>query len=72
MVEKGLKDGLLIEGTLRINPKNYEDAFVTNEMKNEPDIYIGGMMNRNRALNGDEVVVDILPESEWKVNTELV
>ena len=72
MVEKGLKDGLLIEGTLRINPKNYEDAFVTNDMKNEPDIYIGGMMNRNRAFNGDDVIVDILPESEWKVNHELV
>ena len=72
MVEKGLKDGLLIEGTLRINPKNYEDAFVTNDMKNEPDIYIGGMVNRNRALNGDDVIVDVLPESEWKVNNELI
>ena len=72
MVEKGLKEGLLVEGTLRINPKNYEEAFVTNDMKNELDIYIGGMLNRNRALNGDEVIVDILPESEWRVNNELI
>ena len=72
MVEKGLQQGLLLEGTLRINPKCYEEGFVTNENLTEPDIFIGGLMNRNRALNGDEVIVDLLPESEWRVNYELV
>ena len=71
MVEKGLKERMLIEGTIRINPKCYEDAFVSRGI-NEPDIYVGGMMYRNRALNGDEVVVDILPEADWRVNNELV
>ena len=72
MVGKGLQQGLLLEGTLRINPKCYEEGFVTNENLAEPDIFIGGLMNRNRALNGDEVIVDLLPESEWRVNYELV
>ena len=72
MVERGLKRGLLLEGTLRINPKSYEDAFISNDVYNEPDIYIGGIMSRNRALNGDEVIVDLLPESEWRVNNELI
>ena len=71
MVEKGLTERMLIEGTLRINPKRYEDAFVSSGL-NEPDIYVGGMLCRNRALNGDEVVVDVLPETEWRVNNELV
>ena len=72
MVEKGLREKLLIEGTLRINPKRYEDAFVANETSNEPDVYIAGVLGRNRALNGDVVVIDLFPESEWRVNNELV
>ena len=72
MVESALKKGLLIEGILRINPKAFEDAFISSNVPNELDIYIGGIMNRNRALNGDEVVVDLLPECQWKVNNELI
>ena len=40
MVEKGLKEGLLIEGTLRINPKSYEEAFVSNDFSNESVAYM--------------------------------
>ena len=32
------------------------------------DILIQGMRNRNRALEGDEVLVKLNPESEWKVS----
>jgi len=30
------------------------------------EILITGKVHRNRAINGDEVIVKILPRSEWK------
>ena len=39
-VLKGLKEESLIEGTLRINPKNYEDAFISSPAAKDQDIYI--------------------------------
>ena len=53
MVKQGMSKGLLISGTLRINPRAFEDAFLTSTDYN--DVYINGVMNRNRALHGDEV-----------------
>ena len=29
-----------------------------------------GIRNRNRALHGDKVVIDILPETDWRINIE--
>lgn len=65
-VQQGLKRGEFIEGALRINPRNYEDAYI-NDPDGQMDIYIGGMRDRNRALNGDVVVVQVKPKQEWKV-----
>lgn len=31
------------------------------------DIFLDGIVARNRALNGDIVVVQILPREQWKV-----
>lgn len=31
------------------------------------DIFLDGVVARNRALNGDVVVVQILPPEQWKV-----
>lgn len=65
-VQQGLKRGEFIEGALRINPRNYEDAYIS-DPDGQMDIYIGGMRDRNRALNGDVVVVQVKPKQEWKV-----
>lgn len=32
------------------------------------DIFLDGVVARNRALNGDIVVVKVLPREQWKVN----
>lgn len=32
------------------------------------DIFLDGIVARNRALNGDVVVVQILPREQWKVH----
>lgn len=33
---------------------------------NSMDILIVGTVNRNRAIHGDVVVVEVLPEAQWK------
>eukprot|EP00794_Sanderia_malayensis_P004691 gene4691-5306_t len=58
-VDEGLKSGKFIEGVFRINQKNFNKAYLTPPNSNE-DILIEGMNNRNRALHGDIVVVEIL------------
>ncbi|XP_048460543.1 DIS3-like exonuclease 2 [Rhincodon typus] len=67
-VSVGLKRGELIQGPLRVNPKNYQEAFVPSPDGNR-DIFINGIISRNRALNGDIVVVKLLPKEKWKVIT---
>ncbi|XP_076018288.1 DIS3-like exonuclease 2 [Genypterus blacodes] len=61
-----LKRGELIQGPLRINPKKYHEAFIPSP-DGLRDIFLDGIIARNRALNGDVVVVQILPQDQWKV-----
>ncbi|XP_053896278.1 DIS3-like exonuclease 2 isoform X3 [Malaclemys terrapin pileata] len=65
-VTAGLKRGELIQGPLRINPKKYHEAFIPCP-DGIRDIFIDGVVARNRALNGDIVVVKLLPKEQWKV-----
>ncbi|XP_046571532.1 LOW QUALITY PROTEIN: DIS3-like exonuclease 2 [Haliotis rubra] len=65
-VADGLKRGTLIEGPIRVNQKNYSEAYVPLP-DGTADIYISGLHNRNRALNGDIVAVQLLDEQDWKV-----
>lgn len=55
----------VIKGFIRINQRNFREAYITNP-DGTKDILIEGVKNRNRALEGDEVVVLILPQSSWK------
>ncbi|KAG7525593.1 DIS3-like exonuclease 2 [Solea senegalensis] len=65
-VSDGLKRGELIQGQLRINPKKYQEAFIPS-LDDTRDIFLDGIVARNRALNGDVVVVQLLPREQWKV-----
>nr|CAH7755922.1 unnamed protein product [Callosobruchus chinensis] len=64
-VETGLANGTLIRGFVRINPKNFKDSYVSNEDTTLADYYLTSLLDRNRALEGDEVVLQLKPESEW-------
>lgn len=70
-VQQALKKGEVVEGVLRINPRNYEDSFIS-APDNQMDIYIGGLHDRNRALNGDVVAVMIKPQNDWKVHWDRI
>ncbi|KAM8849262.1 DIS3-like exonuclease 2 isoform 2-T2 [Spinachia spinachia] len=65
-VSHGLKRGELIQGKLRINPKKYHEGFIPSPDDGR-DIFLDGIVARNRALNDDIVVVRILPREQWKV-----
>ncbi|POY69979.1 hypothetical protein BMF94_7023 [Rhodotorula taiwanensis] len=54
-----LAAGQLVVGTLRVNKRNRSDAYVANEAL-DTDIYICGSKDRNRALEGDVVAVELL------------
>ena len=65
-VSAALKRGEVHKGNLRISAKNYEMAWVSlREFKR--DLVILGMAPRNRALDGDVVVLEILPKENWKI-----
>ncbi|CAF4997009.1 unnamed protein product, partial [Rotaria magnacalcarata] len=55
-----------IRGILRINAKQYTDAFIS-DPEDGPDFYIDNVRERNRALNLDDVAAEIKPKREWKV-----
>lgn len=65
-----LADGLLVSGTLRVNRKNRSDAFVTTDVL-DADIFICGSKDRNRALEGDIVAVELLDVNDvWDSKKE--
>ncbi|MCP9265071.1 DIS3-like exonuclease 2 [Dirofilaria immitis] len=71
-VNRGLANGDLIKGILRVNQRNYEESFVDNPMGDEQqDILILGVHDRNRALHGDVVVVRIKDRNCWVVRDAL-
>ncbi|KAJ3180051.1 hypothetical protein HDU87_002274 [Geranomyces variabilis] len=64
-VQKGLQAGTLHQGSLRINKRNRSDAYVTLvNQTTDNDIYLCGVKARNRALEGDIVVLRILEGEE--------
>lgn len=59
-----------VEGNVRINPKFFKEAYV-GMPGNEADLLIDGVQDRNRALEGDLVVVKINPMDKWRgLNTK--
>uniref|UniRef100_A0A914KMQ1 Protein DIS3 homolog n=2 Tax=Meloidogyne TaxID=189290 RepID=A0A914KMQ1_MELIC len=59
----GLSKGNLKKGKFQISPENYLEAFVEFDM--EDQWFVQGSLNMNRAVHGDVVVAQLLPESEW-------
>ena len=55
-----IEEGKLVVGILRVNKKNRSDAWVSTDGVLDSDIYICGSKDRNRALEGDLVAVELL------------
>ncbi|KAG9255393.1 putative cell wall biogenesis protein phosphatase Ssd1 [Emericellopsis atlantica] len=67
-----LGDGQLVSGILRVNKKNRSDAYVTTgDGVLDADIFICGSKDRNRALEGDLVAIELLDVDEvWSQKRE--
>ncbi|EFR01536.1 cell wall biogenesis protein phosphatase Ssd1 [Nannizzia gypsea CBS 118893] len=64
------EEGKLVTGILRVNKKNRSDAYVTCA-ELDADIFICGSKDRNRALEGDLVAVELLDVDEvWNQKRE--
>ncbi|KAI8643833.1 hypothetical protein BD408DRAFT_341610 [Parasitella parasitica] len=68
-VQFGFAEGTLYQGIVRLT-KNPSDAYVKSDDL-DFDIYIGGTSDRNRALDGDLVVVQLKDVNEvWELRKE--
>eukprot|EP01114_Cavostelium_apophysatum_P019410 TRINITY_DN6252_c0_g1_i2.p1 TRINITY_DN6252_c0_g1~~TRINITY_DN6252_c0_g1_i2.p1 ORF type:complete len:1327 (-),score=433.29 TRINITY_DN6252_c0_g1_i2:12-3866(-) len=61
----GIKNGTLFKGAIRINAKKPSESYVTAPGFNQ-DILIETFIRRNRAFEGDIVVVEVFDKSKWK------
>uniref|UniRef100_T1IWQ4 DIS3-like exonuclease 1 n=1 Tax=Strigamia maritima TaxID=126957 RepID=T1IWQ4_STRMM len=71
ILQNGISTGKYHQGKLRVNKHHaHLEAFLSissSDSKSKvSDILIPGMKNRNRAIHGDVVVVELLPRTEWK------
>lgn len=69
-VNLGLQTNTLIEGVLRINPKQFQHSYVSSTDRSEQDVLIDGIKNRNRALEGDVVIVQMISDSDSEDNSD--
>src|SRR5690348_7996264 len=69
-IEEAIKSGRAVSGGLHVNPNKPDiQAFV--RVQGSSDIFVEGLENRNRALDGDVVLCEILHDTrevEEKVN----
>ncbi|EDQ90882.1 uncharacterized protein MONBRDRAFT_35038 [Monosiga brevicollis MX1] len=70
-VQGGLKAGKLVQGTLRISRENTQEAFVKPRDDPEHPVFVPGNL-MNRAVDGDLVALQILPESQWQTPSGII
>ncbi|KDO34493.1 hypothetical protein SPRG_00556 [Saprolegnia parasitica CBS 223.65] len=64
----GLAKGTYLQGILRVSKGNRYDSYVTVDGL-DTDINIHGVVDQNRAVDGDLVLVELHPQSQWKTTT---
>lgn len=72
-IHSGIKSGKLLQGTFQASRENYLEGNVSVQIDGmEKWILIQGLQNLNRAVHGDSVAIEILPESEWSLPSGVV
>eukprot|EP00775_Hariotina_reticulata_P011972 gene11972-12115_t len=64
-ITAGIAAGRFHQGALRVSRFNPFEGWVSSEAVGQ-DILISGRVDMNRAIDGDIVAVELLPESHWK------
>ncbi|XP_055377546.1 exosome complex exonuclease RRP44 [Condylostylus longicornis] len=70
-IHNGIKNSKFLQGAFMASRENYLEGHVMVE-KFEKPVLIQGRENLNRAIDGDTVAIEILPEDEWSAPSEIV
>ncbi|KAK5968788.1 DIS3 exosome endoribonuclease and 3'-5' exoribonuclease [Trichostrongylus colubriformis] len=65
-ITKGIAHGTIKKGTFSVSRENYREAFVMVDSTTMTSWFIHGL-GGNRAIDGDIVAVQLLPEEEWSL-----
>jgi len=71
-IQAGIQSQTLHSGVITISPYNFLEATVSNPSPDGKPYLIVGRENINRAVHGDVVAIQLLPESEWRGQTETI
>ena len=72
-IHSGIKTNKLLQGTFQASRENYLEGSVSVQINGtEKWILIQGLQNLNRAVHGDSVAIEILPETEWSLPSGVV
>lgn len=66
----GLKNGVLYQGSIQISEYNFLEGSISLPTFTKP-VLVVGQKNLNRSFNGDQVIVELLPKSEWKAPSSI-
>ncbi|OLL25563.1 Exosome complex exonuclease dis3 [Neolecta irregularis DAH-3] len=67
----GVKEGIYHQGVFQVSAYNFLEASVSTSAFDK-SLLVLGRENINRAVQGDIVVAQLLPQSEWKKPTEKI
>uniref|UniRef100_A0A2M4CSQ7 Protein DIS3 homolog n=1 Tax=Anopheles darlingi TaxID=43151 RepID=A0A2M4CSQ7_ANODA len=70
-IHQGIKNESLLQGAFLASRENYLEGYVRVEGIEKP-VLIQGRLNLNRAVDGDVVAIEMLPEREWKAPSDVV
>lgn len=70
-LQAGVRAGTLHQGYFNLDPYNYREGTVKVHSYPKPILLVGGE-NMNRSVTGDQVVVEVLDESEWRAPADEV
>ncbi|XP_076462182.1 LOW QUALITY PROTEIN: exosome complex exonuclease RRP44-like [Babylonia areolata] len=70
-IQMGIKSGRYKQGGFLASRENYLEANISVEGMDKM-VFVQGMINLNRAVDGDTVAIEMLPKSEWSCPSSLV
>uniref|UniRef100_A0A915EFZ8 Protein DIS3 homolog n=1 Tax=Ditylenchus dipsaci TaxID=166011 RepID=A0A915EFZ8_9BILA len=67
---EGISKGTLKKGKFQVSQENYMEAYVLFDFGDQ--WFIQGRKHMNRSIQGDVVVAQLLPESEWEAPAKVI
>lgn len=72
-IKLGLENGGLLSGKFQASRENSLEGYVAVNINNEDvHVLVIGRDSLNRAIHEDEVVIKLLPQSEWRTKSDIV